>query len=289
VLDFNGAMEGQEQDKLILRVRGDRMKDLAQVSSAAAASAASFSSSFPSFCLQEVARIKAATESTPLSSRGALPSFRVKDNQTPLKTAAKAATAATTTTTAASAVSPQVQPQTASGGSSGASPIAAAVAAAPLSGALTAPPTTFVSSKSGRAKEPSAALVEAGERTPLVVVDKFGNERDGWEVFGEGAARDRSEARLKRQRDKEARQRARDKAKEGRNVRLDEDKGLFLESLERSMKQLVPEVDESSLRRPEELTDAEILGLQKRAYRWKRENRLLRELLYTQYVIAQKK
>lgn len=76
---------------------------------------------------------------------------------------------------------------------------------------------------------------------------------------------------------------------EGRNVRLDEDKAVFSEALERSLAHLVTPVDESSLRRPEELTDAEILGLQKRAYRWKRENRLLKELLYTQYVIAQKK
>ncbi len=230
-----------------------------------------------------------------MSSRGALPSFRVKDSGLKkLKQSANASGSATFSTSTATQSIPATSTTTTA--------MTKAVAeknppsnppAAQRTSALTAPPSTFAGDVQ-RQQDKSGAVIYARVAgapvaEPLLVVDKRGNVRDGWEVFGQAEARDRSDARLKKQRDKEARQRARDHAKEGRNVRLDEDKSLFLESLERSMKHMVATPDESVLRRPEELTDAEILGLQKRAYRWKRENRLLKELLYTQYVIAQKK
>ena len=49
---------------------------------------------------------------------------------------------------------------------------------------------------------------------------------------------------------------------------------------------MVAPPDESSLRPPETLSDRQIMDLQRRATVWKRQNRLLRELLYTQYVVS---
>lgn len=124
---------------------------------------------------------------------------------------------------------------------------------------------------------------------PMVVVDPHtGKERDLWdpEKANRVKSRQRSERRFKRQQDRERRAQLRAEGSLERNRRLDEDKTLFMESLERSFKRMVDAPDDSALRRPEELSDREIMRLQRRAYQWKRENKLLKEMLYTQYVCS---
>lgn len=124
----------------------------------------------------------------------------------------------------------------------------------------------------------------------LIVRDHYtGQERDLWnpeERAHREQAHKKAEARKRRQRERERRQALREQGGKERSRRLDEDKALFFESLDRSLKRMVVVPDDSALRRPEELTDQEILGLQRRAYKWKREAELLRQLLYTQYVCS---
>ncbi len=249
VFDFNGAMETQPQEELVLRLTGDSIRAIAEDNFMAA-----------------------ARDRGQLTQRAALPSFRPKQLASPKSPKA------------VGAGPPPALPR---------DPPPAQRPTQPSSQPLAKPPTTFAPSAVQKGKEEmeQVNMRVAETREPMTIVDKRGNVSDGWEVYGGSQVkpREKTEGRERRQRDKERRAQAREKAAQGRNHRLDEDKRLFLEAIEQSMKQLVTVPDESTLRQPEELTDREIMGLQKRAYKWKRENKLLKELLYTQYVISQKK
>ncbi len=272
--DFSGAMDGQRQEDLVLRITGDNIRAIAD----------------------DVRSGRLAREKTQQTQRAALPSFRPKDAQmVSARGAAPVAVVAAVAPVSPKRNEPAKKP-------ADVPPPALPVAAQPVQQQpptnapqhIVKPPTTFAPANSRKGKEEDDGIgmemERADIRLPMPIVDKRGNESDGWDVFGGSQTRpkERSEAREKRQRDKERRAQAREKGSNGRNHRLDEDKKLFMEALEQSMKQLVVEADESALRRPEELTDREIMGLQKRAYGWKRQNKLLKELLYTQYVVSQK-
>jgi hypothetical protein len=121
-------------------------------------------------------------------------------------------------------------------------PVVASTRSVPLS----TPPTTFIFDQSNNNSDNKNRIVEARVAAdPLVIVDKKGNVRDGWEVFGASAQqKEGSQARFKKQHNKEERQRKRNQSKEGKNQRLDEDKTLFMQSLDKTMLQMVVVPDE---------------------------------------------
>lgn len=282
-LDFNGS-NSPRIDEAVLRVRSDKLEAL----------------------YQDIQREK---NSSQRSAREHVPSFR-QLGKTPriVATSVTAAAAASPGRTLAEpqprAVEAVKQPATAATATRPPPPTTTAPAL-PATSTTTATTTTPALTTTTVAKAAPVVAVPPKDKgdlepvvldnrpgappDPLVVKDaRTGKERDLWdpEKANRVKTRERSEARLQRRKARERRAELRADGNVERARRLDEDKTLFFESLERSLKRMVVLPDESAMRRPEELSDKEIFGLQKRAYKWKRENQLLRELLYTQYVCS---
>lgn len=265
VFDFSAAMDDTVED-LILRVRSDRADEL-------------------------LAEVNQLSNSRQLSQRGEksnLPSFRLKNGESSGRKPVIVTAPVENVPATARATSPRPEtPKTAPTDPKSPRPVQVATLVPQASGDLRQPPRQFSPRPGGEMEQ---VIVNKPGEIPdrQIIKDRKGNERDAWDAE-KGAnvkRRERDEARLRRQREKEKRAQQRAQGSRDRNRRLDEDKKLFLVALEKSLERLVVVPDESALRRPEELTDREVLKLQKRAYRWKRENRLLKEMLYTQYVVS---
>lgn len=167
-----------------------------------------FSECSCAFSFQEVSKVKAAAESAPLSARGALPSFRRKD-QTPLKQKSANASVSNNTVNTVNTVSSSV--------SQPAPPLPVAER-----NPLTAPPSMFAGAgkraNDGNQVIDARAFDDSG-KAALPLAGPNGTQRDGWVAVDlQAEAREKSEARLRRQREKEQRQRKRDKAKGNRGA-----------------------------------------------------------------------